>query len=119
MQGEVQQSEYLQSRAEESVVRGKLKAQYSWLAMLTLLVVVVAAIAMHRSLWQDDILGRDIKSIYEMSHELSAGINPYERILPGQRSDGKFAIYLPLFYILGALLEKLGFQSYEAWIGAW
>jgi hypothetical protein len=82
-------------------------------------VIVVAAMAMHISQWKDEYLGSDIRSIYDMSRELSLGANPYERILPGQRDDHKFATYLPLFYIFGALIHKLGAQDYIPWIQVW
>ncbi|HEU5098741.1 MAG TPA: hypothetical protein VFU22_06970 [Roseiflexaceae bacterium] len=89
------------------------------MTLLTFAVILVAALAMHISQWKDEYLGSDIKSIYEMSRDLSLGNNPYDSILPGRRDDEKYATYLPLFYIFGALIHRLGAQEFLAWIGVW
>jgi len=89
------------------------------LAILTFALILAAALAMHISQWKDEYLGSDIRSIYEMSRDLSLGANPYDSILPGRRDDEKYATYLPLFYIFGALIHRLGAQEYLAWIGIW
>jgi hypothetical protein len=116
----MQQTEtYLREQTETTSARTVALAWRPLLVLVLVLLIGVAAVAMHMSLWQDENTGRDIESIYDMSRELGAGVNPYERIMPGQRSDGKYAIYLPLFYIFGALLQKLGAADYTAWLGAW
>jgi hypothetical protein len=94
----------------------------SWWPALTLLafaVILVAALAMHIGQWKDEYLGSDIKSIYEQSRDLSLGNNPYDSILPGRRNDEKYATYLPLFYLFGALIHRLGAQEFLAWISVW
>ena len=105
-----------------SATVGAIGAARRWRLMLVVAmfaVIVAAAMAMHIAEWKDEYLGSDIRSIYEMSRELSQGSNPYERALPGQRDDHKFATYLPLFYLFGALIHKLGAQEYIPWIQVW
>jgi hypothetical protein len=120
METDMQQTEtYLRGQAGKTGARSVALAWRPILVLALVLLIGAAAVAMHMSLWQDENTGRDIESIYDMSRELGGGVNPYERILPGQRSDGKYAIYLPLFYIFGALLQKLGAADYGAWLGVW
>jgi hypothetical protein len=105
-----------------SETAGATGAARRWRLMLVVAMfalIVAAAMAMHISEWKDEYLGSDIRSIYEMSRELSQGTNPYDRILPGRRDDHKYATYLPLFYIFGALIHNLGAQDYKPWIQVW
>jgi hypothetical protein len=107
------------SDIERAGARGLARTWWPVLAILIFAVIAVAAMAMHISQWKDEFLGSDIRSIYEMSVELSSGANPYERILPGRRDDEKYATYLPLFYFFGALIHRLGSQDFIDWIGVW
>jgi uncharacterized membrane protein len=103
------------------IERAGTQARSWWpaLTLLTFAAILAAALAMHISQWKDEYLGSDIRSIYEMSRDLSLGNNPYDSILPGRRDDEKYATYLPLFYIFGALIHRLGAQEFLPWIGVW
>jgi hypothetical protein len=103
------------------ITRTGARSSSRWpaLTLLAFAVILGAALAMHIGQWKDEYLGSDIRSIYEMSRDLSLGNNPYDSILPGRRTDEKYATYLPLFYIFGALIHRLGAQEYLAWIGVW
>lgn len=120
MQSKTQQDNvYLRSDTERASAIDMPRTWWPALTIVMFAAIVAAAIAMHISQWKDEYLGSDIKSIYETSRELSLGANPYDSILPGRRNDEKYATYLPLFYIFGALIHKLGAQDYLAWIGIW
>jgi uncharacterized membrane protein len=81
---------------------------------------IVSGALMHISLWKDDRLGEDIQYIWQDAHTIFSGENPYVKILSGNmRENQKYATYFPLFYLLGALTEAIGFKSYEEWISFW
>jgi uncharacterized membrane protein len=113
------ESIYLRADSAQAGVQGRARTWRPVLAIVIFAVILAAAIAMHVGQWKDEYLGSDIKSIYETSRDLSLGNNPYDSILPGRRDDEKYATYLPLFYIFGALIHKLGAQDFIPWIGVW
>ena len=71
------------------ITRTGARASNRWpaLTLLAFAVILAAALAMHIGQWKDEYLGSDIRSIYEMSRDLSLGNNPYDSILPGRRED--------------------------------
>ncbi|MCE7734013.1 MAG: hypothetical protein GPJ54_03985 [Candidatus Heimdallarchaeota archaeon] len=59
----------------------------------------------------------DIYYVWLEGQKINNGINPYEEILEGDliRND-KYATYLPFFYLLAALFQKMGFVTFHEWI---
>jgi hypothetical protein len=80
--------------------------------------IVISGALIHMSLWKN--VGEDIEYIWRDAHSIFSGQNPYIKILSGNmRENQKYATYFPLFYLLGALTEAIGFRNYEAWLSFW
>jgi hypothetical protein len=85
-----------------------------------LLLIVIAAAAVHLGLPATSGPGSDIYYSYVEGGRIAAGQNPYARILAGNmRDNDKYATYLPLFYLLSAASRVAGLEEYGAWIGFW
>ncbi len=103
-----------------------------WLALFTLLVVLITGVAIHTSLWelrpedwdvrhifnQDnkfELTQQDIFAVYTEGDRLSRGINPYARVLEqggDMRWNLTFPAYLPVMYSLSALIEGIGVTDF-------
>ena len=72
------------------------------------------------NLWDYNTKEEDIYYTFIEGKRILAGENPYARVLTGDmRDNDKYATYFPLFYLLSALTQLLGFQEYSAWISLW
>jgi hypothetical protein len=59
----------------------------------------------------------DIYYVWLEGDRLASGDNPYKYILDSNLVvNEKYASYLPFYYILGALVQSLGFTSFSNWI---
>jgi len=77
---------------------------------------------LHAELWAYDTFKgkKDIYYLWQDSQLLSAGENPYTRILPGNIAENKkYPTHFPIFCLLSSLSQKLGLKDYAAWIGFW
>jgi hypothetical protein len=91
-----------------------------WLPLAVLLLIALAAAALHLALPATSGPGSDIYYSYVEGGRIAAGQDPYTRILAGNmRDNDKYATYFPLFYLLSALTQRLGLEEYGAWIGFW
>jgi hypothetical protein len=62
---------------------------------------------------------KDIYFMYLEGQRITQGTNPYLRILGGNmRENDKYPTYLPLFYLVAALGQRLGLTDYQAWLAA-
>lgn len=99
---------------------GRPVAVSRWLPLAAMLVIVLAAAALHLALPATSGPGSDIYYSYVEGGRIAGGQDPYARILAGNmRDNDKYATYLPLFYLLSALSRRLGLQEYGAWIAFW
>jgi hypothetical protein len=90
------------------------------IASICFLLITIAALILHISLWGADKSKQDIYYIWSDGNRIVSGENPYERILSGDmRLNDKYATYFPLFYLLGALTNIIGFASFSDWIVVW
>lgn len=87
-------------------------------------VALCAAAAAVHLLWASTgsyaLVGSDIYNVWEEGQRVAEGISPYARIL-GQslRENQNYPTYLPLSYLLVALLDRLGFSSFEQFLQVW
>ncbi len=93
------------------------------IAIICLFLIVVVGIVINIKLlnfWEYNTRGEDIYYTFIEGKRILAGENPYARVLTGDmRDNDKYATYFPLFYLLSALTQLLGFQEYSAWISLW
>lgn len=95
------------------------KLKFGFLA-LCLVVVFGFAIQVHTNMWDFDTEGQDVYYAWVEGTRILTGQNPYARILQGNMfSNNKYATYFPLFYLLSALTQVAGLQTYSDWIGFW
>lgn len=83
----------------------------------------VATVAIHH-LWElkgfERLIDSDIYNVWEEGKKLSEGINPYKRIIgQSMRDNNNYPTYLPLTYLLAALLQRLGIQEFPDFIRVW
>lgn len=91
--------------------------RFLWAALL-LVVVLVVSIQVVRFGPTDR--NQDIYFSFVEGQRITAGENPYERVLEGNfRTNQKYATYFPLFYELSAVSQILGLRAYDDWIRFW
>ncbi|MFN8498331.1 MAG: hypothetical protein U0641_10790 [Anaerolineae bacterium] len=74
----------------------------------------------HIRLWAVDTAGRDIYYSWVEGSRILQGADPYARILAGDMLENdKYATYFPLFYLLSAGSQALGWRDYDSWLAAW
>lgn len=64
----------------------------------------------------------DIYYLWQEGKRIASGENPYSRILADgeyKDQDKGYAIYFPLFYILSAFTQLIGFKDFPSWISVW
>ncbi|MCE9643017.1 MAG: hypothetical protein K8Q97_01685 [Candidatus Andersenbacteria bacterium] len=65
-------------------------------------------------------VGTDIALTYDAGSDIIHGKNPYDRILSGNLQDNSsYATYLPSFYLVSALSQWAGLDTYSSWIAFW
>lgn len=84
----------------------------------------IVAVGMYANIrcWQapSDLIGYDINYIFIEGQRVTAGVNPYSRILSGDMANNqKYATYFPAYYELSALTQILGLRDFESWLSAW
>jgi uncharacterized membrane protein len=93
------------------------------IALLCILLIIILGIVINiklLNLWDYDPGGNDIYYTWLEGKRLLTGENPYARILAGNmRENDKYATYFPLFYLLSALTQWIGFQEYSTWLDLW
>ncbi|NEQ78650.1 MAG: hypothetical protein F6K23_40090, partial [Okeania sp. SIO2C9] len=71
-------------------------------------------------IWDYNTEKEDIYYIWLEGKRILLGENPYARVLSGDmRDNDKYATYFPLFYLLSALTQLLGFKEYSTWVYLW
>ncbi len=93
-----------------------------WIAVLVFGLIAIAGIYLHTRFWTppQNPKQEDIYYSYLEGGRLVEGANPYKRILQSDmRTNDKYATYFPLFYLLSALTQKAGLQSYLSWLAFW
>jgi hypothetical protein len=93
-----------------------------WIALLVFGLIALAGIYVHTRLWTPPQHPEkyDIYYSYLEGSRLVEGANPYKRILQSDmRTNDKYATYFPLFYLLSALTQKAGLESYLSWLAFW
>ncbi len=94
-----------------------------WLVILCIALIVISGIIVNvklLDLWTYQPKGDDIYYTWLEGKRLLAGENPYARVLAGNmRDNDKYATYFPLFYLLSALTQWLGFRDYSVWLELW
>lgn len=64
--------------------------------------------------------GNDIFYIYRDGQQIAKGINPYSRIHGSDmRKNKKYSTYLPGFFLLVAVMVKLGLDTFEEFVKVW
>lgn len=87
---------------------------------LAVIVFVFLAIQVNVSFWSIDTVGSDTYYAWVEGKRILEQKNPYARILDGNmQENNKYATYFPLFYEAGAVVQYLGLQHYNDWIGFW
>lgn len=88
---------------------------FSCLALL-----LIAGAAVHLSLPRYDVQSTDIYFVYRDAGKILQGEDPYAAVLTGNmRQNQKYATYFPLFYLLGAATQGLGWRDFLPWVSAW
>jgi hypothetical protein len=84
-------------------------------------VLTVLAGYIHVQMWfPHDNRKEDIYYSWQEGQRLLLGVNPYERILEGDMlAIKKCPTYLPLFYLLSGLSEKMGWREYGDYLRFW
>ena len=93
-----------------------------WIALLVFCLVAMAGIIVHTRLWTppQHPEREDIFYSYVEGNRLVEGVNPYKRILQSDmRTNDKYATYFPLFYLLSALTQRAGLDTYLSWLAFW
>ncbi|MGB3533897.1 MAG: hypothetical protein WBA13_10315 [Microcoleaceae cyanobacterium] len=92
-------------------------------AILSIFIIAILGIIVNikiLNLWEYDPGGNDIYYTWLEGKRLLAGENPYARILAGNmRENDKYATYFPLFYLLSAITQWIGFRDYSTWLNLW
>ncbi|WP_035985341.1 hypothetical protein [Leptolyngbya sp. KIOST-1] len=90
---------------------------------LTLLLLAVAGLILHLSVWSTpahELRDEDIYYIWLEGKRIVAGENPYARVLVGDmRANDKYATYFPLTYLFSALVQRLGIAGFSGWLYLW
>lgn len=87
---------------------------------LILGLMIFFAIRVNRSIPNPKLTKQDIYYSFVEGQRISAGNNPYERILTGNMLENKkYATYFPLFYEISFVSQKLGLSNFEDWITFW
>jgi len=82
--------------------------------------LLALAIPLHVSQWKPHKEVQDIYYSWLEGSRILDGVNPYARVLSGDmRYNDKYATYFPLFYLLSAGAEAMGFREYRAWLNFW
>ena len=93
------------------------------ITFLCIVLIIVLGIVVNielLNLWDYDPGGNDIYYTWLEGKRLLAGENPYARILAGNiRENDKYATYFPLFYLLSAFTQWIGFRDYSIWLNVW
>jgi hypothetical protein len=75
--------------------------------------------AVHLSLPLVNNTGSDIYYSYVEGQRIAGGENPYTRILGGNmRENQKYPTTFPLFFLIAALMQRLGLVDYQSWLAA-
>jgi uncharacterized membrane protein len=93
-----------------------------WIALLVFGLIAIAGIYVHTRLWTPPQHPEkyDIYYSYLEGSRLVEGANPYRRIMQSDmRTNDKYATYFPLFYLLSALTQRAGLESYLSWLAFW
>ncbi|NER29996.1 MAG: hypothetical protein F6J89_20845 [Symploca sp. SIO1C4] len=87
---------------------------------LFIITLVGIGVVFSTPIWDYNTEREDIYYIWLEGKRILSGENPYARILLGDmRDNDKYATYFPLFYLLSALTQLLGFKEYSAWVYLW
>ncbi|NEO99678.1 MAG: hypothetical protein F6K58_13565 [Symploca sp. SIO2E9] len=100
----------------------KLLKNQKFVGFTCLLIITLVGIGVVFSiqLWDYNTEQEDIYYIWLEGKRILSGENPYARILSGDmRDNDKYATYFPLFYLLSALTQLLGFKEYSTWVYLW
>lgn len=82
--------------------------------------LVAATIATTALYYGSDPAGSDIYYSWGEGARILRGENPYSRILGSDMlHNDKYPTYFPLFYLLSAATQGMGFREYPEWIGLW
>jgi len=95
--------------------------QTKQVALAVLLILVLAGAWTHYLVVpKENRPGNDIYFDFLEAERIVAGENPYARILTGDmRTNQKYPTYFPLFYLLSAILIKLGLHEFPQWLAFW
>jgi uncharacterized membrane protein len=93
-------------------------------ALIVTVAGLCAAAIAHHVLWANasnqELVGSDIYNVWEEGKRIAEGISPYNRIIgKSLRENQNYPTYLPLSYLFVALLDHLGFKSFETFMQAW
>ncbi len=111
----------------------------NWKALLSIFVILFSGILFHAGLWgleptdwdvhkmfnQDnkfDLIQQDIYAVFVEGDRLQQGINPYARALDLEGDlqwNATNATYMPVFYLLSWLTQKIGLEDFIQWVGFW
>jgi uncharacterized membrane protein len=84
--------------------------------------VAACGVYVHTSLWEasGDAQGEDVYYAFVEGTRLIEGVNPYARVLESDmRTNDKYATYFPLFYVLSAVTQALGWTTWSDWLTLW
>lgn len=91
-----------------------------FICLFLLAVITIYAYVWVMDLWDNDAEQEDIYYIWLEGKRILEGDNPYERILAGNmRDNDKYATYFPLFYLLSAGMQFIGFRDFSDWLEVW
>ncbi len=89
------------------------------LAWLLLALLLVLGAAVYLAAPAVTHTGTDIYYSYLEGQRIAAGVNPYTRILGGNmRENQKYPTYFPLFFLIAALMQRMGLAEFPAWFAA-
>ena len=91
---------------------------WGWIAAL--IVLMICAALLQIATWENDARRVDIYYLYLDGQRLTAGENPYARVLEGNmRENDKYTTYFPAFIELSYLTQRLGLPDFDPWLVFW
>lgn len=91
------------------------------IVLLLAAVGLAGAVAAHRAMAGRDVSKEDIYYAWLEGYRINHGVNPYAFILESDMREnrGYYATYLPGFYLLSALTQRLGLETFDRWLSIW
>jgi hypothetical protein len=73
-------------------------------------------VALYKTLSNRSSAGDDIEYVWREGTAVMSGGSPYQKAATTLHKNDKYATYFPLSYLASALIQKLGFTSFDSWL---